>query len=115
MSTPYKSIILISRLGMGQAPLELTTKLLNAYLGQLYTQAGFPDAIFFYGEGVKATVEGSPFLEALGALEKKGVHLGVCTTCLNYFNLMEKIKVGQAGKMEDLVKAQAEAEKVITI
>ncbi|MGE5378982.1 MAG: DsrE family protein [Bacteroidota bacterium] len=38
-----------------------------------------------------------------------------CSTCLDYFGLSEKVKVGIVGGMGDIIEAQAKAEKVITI
>jgi sulfur relay (sulfurtransferase) complex TusBCD TusD component (DsrE family) len=114
---PEKStaIIVINRYGMGQADPALGHKLLDAYLGTLYLQTDFPHSIMFYGEGVKAVCEGSPFLDALAALARKGVRIRSCSTCLNFYGLMDKLRAGEAGTMADLVKAQQEADKIITI
>jgi hypothetical protein len=54
-------------------------------------------------------------LDQLVALEKKGVRLIVCSTCLNYFGLLDKIKTGIAGSMADILEAQLRAGKVITL
>ncbi len=56
-----------------------------------------------------------PVLEQLHALESKNVRLIICSTCLNYFELTEKIKVGIVGGMGDILEAQMKAEKVITL
>jgi sulfur relay (sulfurtransferase) complex TusBCD TusD component (DsrE family) len=54
-------------------------------------------------------------LDQLAVLEKKGVRLIVCSTCLNYFGLMDKVKTGIAGGMADILEAQLIAGKVITL
>jgi peroxiredoxin family protein len=54
-------------------------------------------------------------IEALRALETKGVRLIVCSTCLDHFNLTEKVQVGIVGGMGDILEAQMKADKVITI
>jgi len=54
-------------------------------------------------------------LGQLKALEEKGVRLIVCSTCLEYFNLVDKVKVGIVGGMTDIIEAQMKAEKVITL
>jgi hypothetical protein len=64
---------------------------------------------------VKSVCEGSPVLDGLSNLEKKGVRLIVCSTCLNYFELTESVRVGLVGGMGDILEAQMKAEKVITI
>ncbi len=43
------------------------------------------------------------------------VPLIVCQTCLNHFQLAGKLKVGLVGGMGDIIAAQAEAAKVITL
>jgi hypothetical protein len=43
------------------------------------------------------------------------VRLIVCSTCLNYFGLTDKVKVGIVGGMADILEAQVRAEKVITL
>jgi len=109
------TVILITHDGLGNAEPELTHKLVVTYFQLLLNNGDLPAAICFYTNGVKLTVEGSPVLEQLAALETKGVRLIVCTTCLNYFGLMDKLKVGIAGGMGDILSAQINAEKVITL
>jgi hypothetical protein len=44
-----------------------------------------------------------------------GVRLIICSTCLNYFGLTEKVRVGIVGWMPDILEAQTRAGKVITL
>jgi hypothetical protein len=74
-----------------------------------------PAAICFYGEGVKLTLDDSPVLEELKSLEAKGADLLVCTTCLNFFAAIDRLAVGTAQGMKEIVDAQWGAAKVITI
>ncbi|MBI5393762.1 MAG: DsrE family protein [Verrucomicrobia bacterium] len=108
-------VVLITREGMGNAAPELQMKLVATYLKLLIENGTLPKAICFYTEGVKLVVEGSPVLEQLQQLESKGVHLIICQTCLNYYNLREKVKVGIIGGMGDILAAQMLAGKVITL
>ncbi len=54
-------------------------------------------------------------LEKLHALEAKGVQLIICSTCLDYFGLTEKVKAGIIGGMGDILEAQTRAGKVVTL
>jgi intracellular sulfur oxidation DsrE/DsrF family protein len=108
-------VVLVTRDGMGRADPPLQHKLITTYLTLLMENGTLPKAICFYADGVKMVVEGSPVLELLQKLEEKGVHLIVCQTCLNYFNVREKLKVGIVGGMGDILAAQMLAPKVITI
>ncbi|MEW5871882.1 MAG: DsrE family protein [Chloroflexota bacterium] len=109
------TVILVTQDGMGKADTTLQHKLINTYLSLLNGYDLLPAAICFYTDGVKLTVEGSPVLEQLKALEAKGVRLILCSTCLNYFGLGDKVQVGIVGGMTDIIEAQWKAEKVITL
>jgi len=109
------TVILIARNGMGEADQELQYKLVGTYLKLLDEHNLLPGAICFYTEGVYLVVEGSPVLDTLASLESKGVRLILCSTCLNYFNLLDKVKVGIVGGMGDILEAQHRASKVISL
>lgn len=115
LPTESNSIILIPKNGMGAADLALQHKLISTYLKLLNEHDYLPAAICFYTEGVKLATEGSTVIEVLKALEAKGVRLILCGTCLNYFDLQEKVQVGIVGGMTDIIEAQWNAEKVISI
>ncbi len=116
MHTPNTdTVLLVTRNGMGEAEPELQQKLITTYLGLLDENNALPGAICFYAEGVRLAVEGSPVLDRLESLQGKGVHLILCSTCLNYFNLTEKVRVGVVGGMSDIIEAQQRAAKVITL
>ena len=100
---------------MGEAEEPLQFKLMGTYLKLLDEHGILPGAICFYTEGVHLAVEGSLVLETLQSLENKGVHLILCSTCLNYFNLIDKVRVGIVGGMGDILEAQRRASKVITL
>lgn len=100
---------------MGSADLALQHKLFDTYLRLLVENNTLPAVICFYSDGVRLVVEGSPFLERLAQIEQKGVRLVICSTCLSYFGLSEKVRVGVVGGMADILEAQVKAGKVITI
>ena len=74
-----------------------------------------PDAIILLNAGVKLTVEGSPVLEDLVALEGKGVELLACGTCLGHFGLKDKIVVGQVSNMYSIAETLLGAGKVVAL
>ena len=63
----------------------------------------------------KYVCEGSPVSEGLRTIESNGTRLVICSTCLNHFNVAEKVQVGIVGGMGDILEAQMKADKVITI
>ncbi len=109
------TVILVTNNGMGNADEKLQQLLFAKYLELLLHNEDLPAALCFYTNGVRLVCEGSPAIESLRNLESKGVHLIICSTCLNYFNLTEKVEVGIVGGMGDILEAQTKAEKVITL
>jgi intracellular sulfur oxidation DsrE/DsrF family protein len=101
--------------GMGAADPALQHTLLRKYLLLLQENGALPGAICFYTSGVKMVVEGSPVLDVLQSLAARGVHLIVCKTCLDYYGLLEKVRVGIVGGMGDILAAQRLADKVISL
>ena len=110
-----ETMILVTRNGMGEADPELQKKLISTYFRMLDENEILPAVICFYAEGVKLVVEGSPVLDSLRSLEAKGVRLVLCNTCLNFYELVEKVEVGVIGGMGDIIEAQVKAAKVISI
>lgn len=117
MQYPSRDTVLIfSSDGMGgSAPLQLRHKLIKTYLTLLNTHDILPKAICFYAEGVRLCVTGSPVLDELHALEAKGVRLILCSTCLNFYGLTEQVAAGIVGGMTDIIEAQFQAHKVISL
>lgn len=109
------TVILVTSNGMGKASEELQQMLFGKYVELLLQNGQVPAALCFYTEAVKLVCEGSLVLSRLRTLEEQGVRLIVCSTCLNYFDLMEKVQVGIVGGMGDIIEAQMKAQKVITI
>lgn len=109
------TMILITRQGMGDAEQPLPMNLLRTYLTLLIDSNTLPDAIGFYTEGVKVVIEGSPVLELLQAIEAKGVRLIICSTCLNFFGLVNQVRAGIVGGMADIIEAQRRVDQVISL
>ena len=110
-----ETVLLITRNGMGDAEPELQQKLITTYFKLLDEHDILPAAICFYTDGVRLVVDGSPVVDALKSLEAKGVRLILCSTCLNYFNLVKQVRVGIVAGMADIIEAQRRAVKVISL
>jgi hypothetical protein len=109
------TVIQITGEGMGRGDLDLQRALIAKYLSLLAESDLLPNSICFYTDGVKLAVHGSPVLTQLEALEARGVRLILCSTCLSYYNLAGEVAVGIVGGMTDIIAAQAQAERVITL
>lgn len=71
--------------------------------------------LVFVNNGVKLTIDGSEVLEDLQALERDGLKILVCGTCLDFFGLLERKQTGETTNMLDIVTAMQLADKVVNI
>lgn len=109
------TVILANNYGMGKADEALQLTLFGKYIELLLQNGDLPAAFCFYTDGVKLVCEGSPVIGKLRELEAKNVRLIVCSTCLNYLGLQDKVHTGIVGGMGDILEAQIKADKVITL
>jgi len=109
------TLILVTSDGLGDAPPDLARKLFVKYLDLIEENGTPPGVIAFYTRGVLLVTDGSPALERLASLEKRGVRLIVCKTCVDWFQVADKVRVGVIGGMGDILAAQILAKKVVTV
>jgi selenium metabolism protein YedF len=88
---------------------------MKAFLNTLWDYEPKPAKLLFINNGVRLTTEGSEVLETLALLEKNGVQVFSCGTCLEYYNLREKLRVGLVSNMYATVDALLQATKVIKV
>lgn len=110
-----RTVLVFTRNGMGEAPEGLQQTLAVKFLSLAAQAEEKPAKILFYTEGVKLVCEGSPVLQWLRILEDAGVELIVCSTCLEYFGLIDKVRVGKVGGMPGILAALQEADKVVSL
>ncbi len=94
-----KKVILIQGEGLGRGDEQLGSMLMANFFRLLGENVDKPESIVFWNTGVRLLCEGSPFLERLKRLEEQGVELLACTTCLEYFELTDKLAVGKPTNM----------------
>lgn len=91
--------ILIQGETLGRGSDELGEILMSNFFSKLVESKDKPTRLVFWNTGVKLVAEGSWALTHLKKLENQGVEILACATCLDFFNLTDKIKVGQATNM----------------
>lgn len=107
--------LIISNRVFGHGDDELGERLMGSFLRKLWGQDDKPRAIVFYNTGVQLLAEGSAVLDALTELERAGVDLIACGTCVTHFDLREKIVVGRVSDMQEIVEVMLRADKVVTV
>jgi len=105
--------ITTDRLGTGEQ--QLGEILMKAFLNTLWDAEPKPAKILFLNDAVRLTTEGSEVLDSLKLLEESGVEIFSCGTCLEYYQLKDKLKVGLITNMYDSVDSLLSAGKVIKI
>lgn len=111
-------VVLVRQAGLGQvavADRAFGVEMFDRFLHTLETQPVKPEAICFYTEGVKLTVEGSRAVPGLQLIEGMGTRLLICRTCLEYYGLMEHVAVGEISTMTEIVKLLSSADSVLTV
>ena len=110
-----KTLVFITAETLGSGDDELGGKLMLNFLLTLPELGSGLWRIILVNGAVKLAAEGHPCLEKLEALAASGVSILVCGTCLGFFGLMEKKRVGETTNMLDVVTSLAAAGKVIQV
>ena len=92
-------IFLIQSEWLGRGDECLGSMLMANFLRLLGENKDKPGSLVFWNSGVKLVCEGSKVIDYLKRLEKQGVEILACTTCLEYFNLVDKLLVGKPTTM----------------
>jgi selenium metabolism protein YedF len=87
--------------------------LMRSFLNTLLDQETKPCQLILINSGVHLATEGSEALETLRSLSEKGIEILSCGTCLDFYRLKEKLKVGKISNMYDIVQSLLEADHVI--
>ena len=106
-------VVVISSSYMGTGDDELGAVLMKGFIYALSQQDELPKTILFYNSGAKLACEMSPTLEDLMSLEANGVEILTCGTCLNYYGLTEKLKVGGVTNMYVITEKMMQADLIV--
>jgi selenium metabolism protein YedF len=101
---PRTPTIVISSEFMGHGDDNLGRILMKAYLNTLWETAVKPRRVVLFNSGVKLAVSGSPSIKSLKQLEKDGVDILVCGTCLEFYRIKNDLAVGYVSNMFDIAE-----------
>lgn len=96
--------LLVAADTFGQGDLELGQILIKSFFYALAESNHLPQGIYFINSGVKLVCSGSPVLDSLMRLQKRGVQLFACGLCLDYYKLKEELQVGEVTNMYAIVE-----------
>lgn len=114
-TTPQKApdakriAVLIDGETMGRGSDQLGAVLMRSFLHTLKELDPLPWRLIFVNTGVRLTTEGSEYLSVLNEIGDLGVDVVSCGTCLDFFQMKDKLRVGRASNMYEIVSSLAEA------
>ena len=101
---------------MGRGDEELGRVLMQGFLYALTEAQPVPKSIVFANSGVKvSTSDKEAIINALNKLKDLGINIISCGTCLDYFQIKEKLKVGEISNMYEIVETLLNADKIVSI
>ena len=106
-------VVAIGSEKMGCGDEKLGKNLMKAFIYSLSQAEVHPKTILFFNGGAHLTCEGSLSLEDLNNLKELGTKILTCGTCLDFYGLKDKLKVGEVTNMYDIVSTMEQASLVI--
>lgn len=100
---------------MGVGDDKLGSKLMSAFFYTLSEYDIAPKDIFFLNGGIKHCIEGSENIEILSKISNRGTEITACGTCLDFYGVTDKLKIGKIGNLYDLVSMYNGKSDIINI
>jgi selenium metabolism protein YedF len=108
-----KVVVYINSQFLGIGDEALGTILMRSFLKTLLDLETRPSRLILINSGVRLAAEGSEVLGTLQALSEKGIEILSCGTCLDFYGLKERLKVGKISNMYDIAQSLLEADRLI--
>lgn len=112
-STSRNYVVVIKSDTMGEGDEHLGKILMRGFINALTETEQLPSTIILYNSGVKTALEGTDTADTLLKLEKKGVTIMACGTCVDFFEVREQLAVGVIGNMFQITRLMAHADHII--
>jgi selenium metabolism protein YedF len=106
-------VVVIGSNQMGNGAEQLGKSLMKAFIFALTKQDYLPETMLFFNSGAYLTCEGSDSLQDIKELEAQGVEVMTCGTCLDFYDLKEKLAVGSVTNMYVIVEKMENSSVVI--
>ena len=107
--------LLVSTNILGGGDDRLGTTLMKSYFYALSESDNIPNTILFLNGGVKLTSQGTDILDSLNTLKSKGAEILSCGTCLDFYDLKDKLLIGEITNMFTIVEKMNNADLTIKL
>ncbi|MBT3363735.1 MAG: sulfurtransferase-like selenium metabolism protein YedF [Chloroflexi bacterium] len=105
-------VLFITSEVMGRGDDRLGQMLMANFLRLLDESQEKPQTIIFLNSGVRLVCSDSKVLDYVKKLAEQGVDILACTTCLEYFDLTDKLEVGNPTTMAKSIQSMMSADVV---
>jgi len=99
-----RPVVLITSDGIGTGDPDLAHLLMRGFLYTLAVGEVPPRRVILMNAGVRLAVEGSESLENLRKLADRGVEVASCGTCLDFYQLTDRLAVGSITNMYEIAE-----------
>jgi selenium metabolism protein YedF len=107
------TVITVKSNKMGEGDPELGEILIKAFINTISELDRLPSHVIFYNSGVKLTTQESGVTDALKELNNSGVKIIVCGTCVDFYDIKDKVEVGTISNMYTISDIMDKANKIV--
>ena len=108
-----KVVVYINSHLLGVGDEALGSFLMKAFLKTLKDLERKPARLILINSGVQLASEDSKVLDTLRGLSEEGMEIVSCGTCIDFYGLKDKMKVGVISNMYDIVQSLIGADRLI--
>jgi len=106
-------IIVITSDKMGEGDIELGQLLMSNFIKAIKDLDKLPGKMVFYNKGVTLVTKTSPLIDHLTDLEKMGVELLLCATCVNHYAIADIVGAGTLSNMYTIAEVMSSAGNIV--
>lgn len=110
---PGKTVVILSSDTMGSGDDELGRILMKGFVFALTQLDELPDTVLLYNTGARLSAREAVTVNDLLALEKAGVKVMTCGTCLNHFGIADQLGVGEVTNMYSIASEMRSAGQIL--
>ena len=107
--------IVIGGDSMGQGAEELGKILIKGFIYSLTELPTPPKYVIFFNSGARLSSDGANTIDDLKKLTEKGTEILTCGTCVNYYELQDKLAVGKIVNMYEITEILASSNSIVNI
>ena len=109
------AVVAVGTNKMGEGDEKLGKILIKSYIYSLTQLEKMPKTVIFFNSGAYLTCEGSESLEDIKTLSDNGVDIYTCGTCLDFYGIKDKLRVGAVTNMYEIARLMSEGAPLIRI